>query len=130
MNNFTTYLGDWATLWRLGVFGAVTATRLLGVRALTAAGVADVGVVVVPARLYRFGCTIRLGDRVLTFAPPAAASWALVSLLGRGEETREGFVVVLVTVLGVEARAGEGVAVTGTVRDEVGVVLLNKVAQT
>lgn len=42
--------GDWATACRLGVFGAVTATRFVGVRALADVGVVDVGVVA-PARL-------------------------------------------------------------------------------
>lgn len=46
----TTHLGDWATPWRLGVLGAVTATRLVGVRALAGAVVAAVGVLG-PARL-------------------------------------------------------------------------------
>jgi len=61
---------------------------------------------------------------VLTLLPPAA-SWALVSLLGRGEVKRPGLLWLLVTVLGVAGLAGEGVAKTGAVRDEVGVELLN-----
>lgn len=60
---------------------------------------------------------------MLTLLPPAA-SWALVSLLGRGEVKRPGLLWLLVTVLGVAGLAGEGVAKTGAVRDEVGVELL------
>lgn len=48
--NIITHRGDWATACRLGVFGAVTATRFVGVRALADVGVVDVGVVA-PARL-------------------------------------------------------------------------------